>query len=217
METHILVLALGLGLTALLSWAAVARGDYTVEQITRPTFLLLLGGLAWALAEDAGSGSPDVSVALVVLVGLSLVLVGDLLLLTATEARYAFALLVLVLANVAWGWAVLSTHRTPGLPWWVLPVLLVIFLVHGRWGRDIVRFAGRQRGLVLLATLSQLVLALLAAWLGDLVVLLGAALALAGLTLLGHDRFVLERRWAPTQALVALNAGQVALVLGFLR
>lgn len=214
METHILVLALGLGLTALLSWAAVARGDHVVELITRPTFHVLLGGLAWSLAQGAVPGAPDVRV---VLVPLGLGLLADLLLITATGVRYAFALLVLLLMNAGWVWVVLSTDRVDGFPWWLLSALLVPALVHAQWGGDVVRYAGRQRGLVLLHTLSLVALLLVVAWQGDWVVILGGAMLLVGSTILGHDRFVLERRLAPALALIAWQAGQTLLVVGVFR
>jgi hypothetical protein len=87
-------------------------------------------------------------------------------------------------------------------------------VVHGRWGREIIRFAGRQRGSVFLHLLSLVGLVLVAAWQGDVVVLGGGALLLVSHLVLGYDRFCLERRWAPALVVVTYHAGLALLVVG---
>lgn len=210
-----MVLAVALAFTAVLNWVAVARGDQVVDLITRPTFLLLLIGLAWSLAAVPGAADGAAGRVLPpVITALGLSLVTDLLLLTATEQRYLVGLWTSLLAHVAWAWAVLSVPGQDGLPWWVLIAVPLIVVVHGRWGRDVIRFAGRQRGVVFLHLVSLVGLVLVAAWQGDGVILGGGALLLVSYLVLGHDRFCLERRWAPSLVRVAYHPALVLLVVG---
>lgn len=221
MTTHVLVLSVALGMTALVDWVAVARDDHTVERITKPTFALLLIGLAWSLGSDLPA-APVVSkvvspVVVPVLAALGLGLIADALLLTATTARYAIGLLVEMLANVAWVWALVGAQRSGGFPWWVPAALLALLVVHGAWGRHVVRYSGRQRGVVFLSLLVLVALVLVAAWLEDWVVLLGCGLLLVAYLVRGHDRFVLERRVAPFVAAATRELGQLLVVLGLFR
>lgn len=214
MDTHLLVLSAALGLTAVLNWVAVARGDHVVELITKPSFVLLLIGLAWALAADPVPGAPEL---MPVLTALGLGLVGDVLLLTATTARFLLGLVAFLVGHVAWIWAMLSAPRIGGFPWWLLAVGPLVLVLHGRFGRHVVRFAGRQRGAVFAYLLVLVALVVVAAWHGDVVVLAGCVLFLVSDLLLGHDRFVLERRWAPVQVMVTYQAAQLLIVAGLLR
>lgn len=215
MSTHLWVLSVALGVTALLNWVSVLRADFVLERITKPTFMLLLMALAWSL-DDQGreSVSPGLRV---VLVAVGLGLVGDVCLLTATRARFMGGLAAFLVAHVAYVWAILQSAGLPGLPWWALPLLPLLLFVHSRFGRDIVRAAGRERGAVLLYELALFVLVLTAGWKGDGLVVLGALLFVTSDTILGHDRFVLERRFAPLQTIVTYHAAQVLLVVGLLR
>jgi uncharacterized membrane protein YhhN len=216
-DTHVMVLVVALAFTAVLNWFAVARGDHVVDLITRPTFPVLLIGLAWSLA--AAPGAADGAAARVlpqVITALGLSLVTDLLLLTATEARYLLGQWTSLLAHAAWAWAIVSVPGRGGFPWWVVIAVPVLVVVHGRWGRDVIRFAGRQRGAVFLHLLSLVGLVLVSAWQGDGVVLGGCGLLLLSHLVLGHDRFCLERRWAPTLVMIAYHAGLVLLVVGLL-
>ena len=213
-DTHVMVLAVALAFTAVLNWVAVARGDHVVDLITRPTFLLLLGGLAWSIAAVPGAAEAAAGRVLPWVIGaLALSLVTDLLLLTATEARYVLGLSTSLLGHLAWGWAVLSAPRQGG-PWWVLAAVPLVVVLHGRWGRDVIRFAGRQRGVVFLHLMSLVGLVLVAAWQGDVLVLGGSTLLLVSWLVLGHDRFCLERRWAPALVMVTYHAALVLLVAG---
>lgn len=215
MSTHLWVLSVALGVTALLNWTSVLRGDFVVERITKPTFMLLMIGLAWSLdGEGRAGGSPRLRVILVA-VGLSLL--GDVLLLTATRVRFLCGLAAFLGAHVAYVWAIIETPGRAGLPWWVVPLVPVLLILHSRYGRDVVRAAGRERLPVLLYELTLLVLVLVAGWKGDWLVIAGALLFVASDTILGHDRFVLERRFAPIQTIVTYHAAQVLLVVGLLR
>ena len=212
-----MVLAVALAFTAVLNWFAVARGDHVVDLITRPTFPLLLIGLAWSLAALPGAAGDTAGRVLPpVIAALGLSLVTDLLFLTATEARYLLGLWTSLLANLAWSWAVVSAPGRGGLPWWVLAAIPFVVVVHARWGRDVIRFAGRQRGTVFLHLLSLAGLVLVGAWQGDVVVLGGSALLLVSHLVLGHDRFCLERRWAPALVVATYHAALALLVVGLL-
>ena len=91
-----MVLGVALAFTAVLNWFAVARGDHVVDLITRPTFPLLLIGLAWSLAALPGAaGAAAGTVLPQVVTALGLCLVTDLLFLTARwlqrrGARFVF-------------------------------------------------------------------------------------------------------------------------------
>ena len=214
MTTHVWVLSVALTVTALLSWGAVLRGDYELERVTRPTYVALVLGLAWSLSTEGPAADPSVSWPL--FGGLGLSLVGDALLLTATKVRFRLALVVFLLAHGAYGWAVLGLPGRPGLPWAVLPVVAVLLVLHGRVGRFVVRHSGRDRGLVLLSLTVLMALAVIAAAKGDWTVLAAVGLLLVADLVLGHDRFVLERRLAPVTALATHQVAQALLVLGLL-
>ena len=110
-----------------------------------------------------------------------------------------------------------SAPRVGGFPWWLLGVVPLVLMLHGRFGRDVVRFSGRLRGAVFCYLLALVALVVVAAWHGDPVVLLGCVLFLVWDLILGHDRFVLERRWAPVQVMVTYHAAQVLIVVGLFR
>ena len=213
--THLWVLVVALGVTALMSWGSVVRGDVVLERLSKPLYIVLLMGLAWSLhLEGAVPGSPRL---MPVLVALGCSLIGDVALLNATVGRFLVGLAAFLMAHVAYVWALLGTSGGGGFPWWVLLVVPVVVLVHARVGRDIVRHAGNQRVPVLLYQLSLVALLLVAAWQGDWVVLLGCALLAASDTVLGYDRFVLERRWAPLVVVVTYHLAQALIVVGLFR
>ncbi len=215
MSTHLWVLSVALGVTALLNWSSVLRSDVVVERITKPTFMLLMIGLAWSLdGEGRVDGAPSLRV---VLVALGLSLVGDVLLLNATRGRFLAGLAAFLATHVAYVWAILETPGRGGFPWWVVPLAPALLILHARFGRDIVVGAGPQRLPVLLYQLSLFALVLVAGWKGDWLVIAGAALFVGSDTILGHDRFVRERRFAPIQTIVTYHLAQVLLVFGLLR
>ena len=47
--THLWVLAVALGVTALINWSSVVRGDVLVERLTKPLVIVLLMGIAGSL------------------------------------------------------------------------------------------------------------------------------------------------------------------------
>jgi uncharacterized membrane protein YhhN len=213
--THLWVLAVALGVTALINWSSVVRGDVLVERLTKPLVIVLLMGMAWSLDwEGAVAGAPELAP---VLVALALSLVGDVALLNATATRFLVGLGSFLLAHVAYVWAILGTTGAGGFPWWLLLVVPALLALHATVGRDIVRHAGPQRGAVLLYQLALFALVLAAAWKGDPVVLLGCVLFLASDTVLGHDRFVRERRWAPLTVIVTYHLAQTLIVVGLFR
>ncbi len=215
MSTHLWVLSVALGVTALLNWSSVLRSDVVVERITKPTFMLLMIGLAWSLdGEGRVDGAPPLRV---LLVALGLSLVGDVLLLNATRGRFLTGLVVFLATHVAYVWAILETPGSGGFPWWVIPLVPALLILHARFGRAIVLGSGHQRLPVLLYQLSLIVLVLVAGWKGDWLVIAGAALFVGSDTILGHDRFVLERRFAPIQTIVTYHLAQVLLVVGLSR
>ncbi|MEO7130904.1 MAG: lysoplasmalogenase [Dermatophilaceae bacterium] len=215
MTTNVWVLSVALGVTALLNWGSVARGDRMIERITKPSFMVLLIGLAWSLhGEGRVSGAPTLPP---VMLALGLSLIGDVALLHSTARRFLLGLTAFLLAHIAWIWAVVQMQGPGGFPWWLLPAVPVLLVLHGRFGRHIVRHAGRHRVPVFLYQLVLVALVLVAAWRGDWVVLLGCFVFLVSDTILGHDRFVLERRWAPLQVMVTYHVAQVLIVIGLLR
>jgi uncharacterized membrane protein YhhN len=214
-ETHVWLLTVALGVTALLNLSAVAREDHTVERITKPTFMLLLTGLAWSLFTAAPP--PDAPQIVPLLAALGLSLLGDVFLLHSTVVRFRLGLLAFLAAHVAYVWTILDTPGPEAIPWLVLPTLLVLVFLYGRWGRHVVRFAGSDRGAVFVYLLALVVLAVVAAVKGDPVVLAGCLLFVVSDTVLGHDRFVLERRWAPVVVMLTYHAAQVLIVVGLLR
>jgi uncharacterized membrane protein YhhN len=213
--THIWVLAGAMAVTALLNYWAVARDDYVLERVAKPTVLMLLIGLAWAMhGEGRVDGAPSLQP---VLVALGLSLLGDIALLNATSVRFMLGLGAFLLAHVAWIVAILESGGAGGFPWLLLLVLPAMALMQARFGRFIVLHAGAQRVPVMLYLLTLVALVAVAAWRGDPIVVLGSFTFLVSDTLLGHDRFVLERRWAPLQVMVTYHLAQVLLVVGLLR
>ncbi|MER7074018.1 lysoplasmalogenase [Terrabacter sp. NPDC000476] len=215
MTTHLWVLAVALAVTAVFDWRSVLRGDVVVERVTKPLVVLLLMGLATSLYwEGHALDSPRL---LPVLVALGLSLVGDVALLHATEARFLVGLGAFLLAHVAYVIAIVETGGPDGFPWWLLAAVPALLLLHARVGRAIVRGASPDRGPVLLYELALSVLVLVAAWHGDWLVLLGAAVFAVSDAVLGHDRFVRERRWAPLTVIVTYHVAQTLVVVGLFR
>ena len=99
----------------------------------------------------------------------------------------------------------------------VLGVLALAALVQGRVGREIIRRSGNTRVVTFLREASLLVLALVAAWRGDVLVLVGILLFAAGHLIGAHDRFVRVRKFAPVQAMAAYHCGLALTVVALLR
>jgi uncharacterized membrane protein YhhN len=152
-----------------------------------------------------------------VLVALGFSLVGDVALLTATETRFLIGVGAFFAVHVAYVWAILETPTRPGVPWWLVAAVPGAVLLHRLFGRDIVRGSGPQRGPVFVYQLALIALLLVAAWKGDWLVLLGCLVFVVSDTVLGHDRFVHERRWAPLVVIVTYHVAQVLIVVGLFR
>ncbi|WP_156023243.1 lysoplasmalogenase [Terracoccus sp. 273MFTsu3.1] len=215
MTTHLWVTSVALGVTALINWGSVLRGDHLVERITKPLVVLLLMGLAWSLYwEGRVPGSPPL---LTVIVALAFCLVGDVALLHATETRFLVGLGAFLVAHLAYVWAILETVRAEGFPWPLLVAVPFLAVLHAKAGRDIVRHSGPQKGPVFVYQLVLFVLVLVAAGTGDWLLLLGCLVFVVSDTVLGHDRFVHERRWAPLTVIVTYHVAQTLIVVALYR
>lgn len=215
MTTHLWVIGTALGVTALINWRSVLRRDEVAERVSKPLVVLLLMGLAWSLHwEGAVPGSPPL---LPVVVALGCCLVGDVALLRATELRFLVGLGAFLLGHVAYVWAILETPRVDGFPWPLLVALPALVLLHATVGRDIVRHSGAQRVPVFVYQLVISALVLVAAWAGDWLLLLGCAVFVASDAVLGHDRFVHERRWAPLTVIVTYHLAQTLILVALFR
>jgi len=213
--THLWVTSVALGVTALINWGSVLRGDHVVERITKPLVVLLLMGLAWSLYwEGRVPGSPPL---LPVVVALAFCLLGDVALLHATETRFLVGLGAFLVAHLAYVWAILETVRAEGFPWPILVAVPFLAVLHAKAGRDIVRQAGPQKGPVFVYQLVLFVLVLVAAGTGDWLLLLGCMVFVVSDTVLGHDRFVHERRWAPLTVIVTYHVAQTLIVVALYR
>ena len=215
MTTHLWVTSVALGVTALINWGSVLRGDHLVERITKPLVVLLLMGLAWSLYwEGRVPGSPPL---LTVIVALAFCLIGDVALLHATETRFLVGLGAFLVAHLAYVWAILETVRAEGFPWPVLVAVPFLAVLHAKAGRDIVRHSGPQKGPVFVYQLVLFVLVLVAAGTGDWLLLLGCLVFVVSDTVLGYDRFVHERRWAPLTVIVTYHVAQTLIVVALYR
>jgi uncharacterized membrane protein YhhN len=213
--THLWVISVALGVTALINWRSVLRGDPVVERLTKPLVVLLLMGLAWSLhGEGRLPGSPPL---LPVVVALAFCLVGDVALLRATAARFLVGLAAFLAAHVAYVRAILETPGVGGFPWPLLLAVPALVLLHAKVGRHIVRHAGAQRVPVFAYQLVLTTLVLVAAWKGDWLLLLGCAVFAVSDAVLGHDRFVHERRWAPLAVIVTYHVAQALIVVALFR
>jgi len=143
--------------------------------------------------------------------------VGDVALLRATETRFLVGLGAFLLAHVAYIWAILETPGVDGFPWPLVAAVPALVLLHAKVGRDIVRHAGAQRVPVFVYQLVISALVLVAAWKGDWLLLAGCAVFVASDAVLGHDRFVHERRWAPLTVIVTYHVAQVLIVVALFR
>lgn len=215
MTTHLWVLSVALAVTALINWRSVLLGEQVVERVTKPLVVVLLLGLAWSLfLEGRVPGSPPL---LPVLVALGLCLVGDVALLDSTETRFLVGLGAFLLAHVAYIWAILETTAADGFPWLLLVAVSAVVLLHAKVGRDIVRHSGAQKVPVLVYQLVLSALLLVAAARGDWLLLLGCAVFVTSDAVLGHDRFVRERRWAPLTVIVTYHLAQTLIVVALFR
>ena len=173
-------------------------------------------GLAWSLYwEGRVPGSPPL---LPVLVALAFCLVGDVALLHATETRFLVGLGAFLVGprRLRLG-DPRDARGSDGFPWPLLVAVPALVLLHAKVGRDIVRHSGPQRGPVFVYQLVLFALVLVAAWKGDWLLLLGCAVFVASDTVLGHDRFVHERRWAPLTVIVTYHVAQTLIVVALFR
>ena len=215
MTTHLWVLGVALAVTAVTNWRSVLRGEQVVERVTKPLVVVLLMAVAWSLHwEGRVPGSPEL---LPVVVALALCLVGDVALLDSTETRFLVGLGAFLLAHVAYIWAIVGMAPAGGFPWLLLVAAPAVGLLHAKVGRDIVRHSGEQKVPVLVYQLVLSALLLVAAWSGDWLLLLGCAVFVTSDAVLGHDRFVQARRWAPVTVIVTYHLAQALIVVALFR
>ncbi|GAB3884155.1 lysoplasmalogenase family protein [Terrabacter terrigena] len=215
MTTHLWVLSVALAVTAAINWSSVRRADQLLERVTKPLVVVLLMGVAWSLyGEGRVPGSPGL---LPVLVALVLCLVGDVALLDSTETRFLVGLGAFLLAHVAYIWAILGTTPADGFAWLLLLAAPAVVLLHAKLGRDIVRHSGAQKVPVLVYQLVLSALLLVAASRGDWLLLLGCAVFVTSDAVLGHDRFVQARGWAPLTVIVSYHVAQALIVVALFR
>jgi uncharacterized membrane protein YhhN len=213
--THLWVLGVALAVTAVTNWRSVLRGEQVVERVTKPLVVVLLMAVAWSLHwEGRVPGSPEL---LPVVVALALCLVGDVALLDSTETRFLVGLGAFLLAHVAYIWAIVGMAPPGGFPWLLLVAAPAVVLLHAKVGRDIVRHSGEQKVPVLVYQLVLSALLLVAAWSGDWLLLLGCAVFVTSDAVLGHDRFVQARGWAPVTVIVTYHLAQALIVVALFR
>ncbi|MFM6849673.1 MAG: lysoplasmalogenase [Terrabacter sp.] len=215
MTTHLWVLGVALAVTAAINWRSVLRGEQVVERVTKPLVVLLLMAVAWSLDwEGRVPGSPAL---LPVVVALALCLLGDVALLDSTETRFLVGLAAFLLGHVAYTWAILGMTPAGGFPWLLLVAVPAVVWLHAKVGRDIVRHSGEQKVPVLVYQLVLSALLLVAASRGDWLLLLGCAVFVTSDAVLGHDRFVQARRWAPLTVIVTYHVAQTLIVVALFR
>jgi uncharacterized membrane protein YhhN len=213
--THLWVISVALGVIALINWRSVMRGEQVFERVTKPLVVVLLVGLAWSLSwEGRVAGSPPL---LPVIVALGLCLVGDVALLDSTETRFLVGLGAFLLAHIAYVWTILETPAAEVFPWLLLVAVPAVVLLHAMVGRDIVRHSGAQKVPVLVYQLVLSALLLVAASRGDWLLLLGCAVFVTSDAVLGHDRFVRQRSWAPLTVIVTYHLAQTLIVVALFR
>ena len=213
--TPLWALTVALAATAVTNWRSVLHGDRALERVTKPLVVVLLMALAWSLwADGRVPGAPSIAP---VMVALALCLTGDVALLDSTETRFLVGLGAFLLGHVAYVWAVLETPTPAGFPWLLLLAVPAVVVLLATAGRDIVRHSGDQKVPVVVYQLVLCALLIVAAAHGDWLLLLGCAVFVTSDAVLGHNRFVQERRWAPVAVIVTYHVAQALIVVALLR
>jgi uncharacterized membrane protein YhhN len=190
------------------NWVAVARDHRVGIYVCKPATLVAL--VAAALALDPAHS--DVRAWFVVALALSLA--GDVLLMLPRDAFVA-GLAAFLLAHLAY--AVGLNLHTEGIWLLAVPVFVAAALVGGRLVDGI-----RARGepamvgpvVAYVLVISVMVASALAS--GSWVAAAGAVLFMASDALIGQNRFVTPRPWAPVAIMVTYHLGQALLVLSLL-
>ena len=215
MTTPLWLLGAALVATAAVNWRSVLRAEQAVESITKPLVVVLLMALAWMLHQQGRvEGAPAL---LPVLVALVLCLVGDVALLESTETRFLVGLGAFLLAHLAYIWAILGVTPAAGFPWLLLVAVPAVVLLLAKVGREIVSHSGEQKVPVLVYQLVLCTMLLVAASRGDWLLLLGCGVFVTSDAVLGHNRFVRARPWAPLTVIVTYHLAQALIVVALFR
>ncbi len=210
MNVYAWVLLAAYGLTAVVDWLAVARGQRDLESVAKPAVIAVLGLLAWLLRAD----SVSYGVALLVALGLSLL--GDVLLLSDSQRRFHAGLVAFLLAHLAYIVAIL---RLPGPgPIWPgvgLVTLAGVLAIWWFWPRLRADWLGQAP--VLLYAVVVVAMTALAWASGHLVLAVGATLFLLSDLSIGWLRFGGSLPGDRVPTMVTYHLAQLLLVLGLLR
>ncbi len=196
---------------AVADWGAVATRRSGVEQLAKPTAVVLLLAFAWLLHAD------QVLAGRWLLGALALCLLGDVLLLARSDRAFGWGLGAFLLAHLAFLAVVVTMpHRDP--VW--LGVALTLAVVGVAVWRVLWPLARRAVGEGAPPTAYALVLGAfvaLAWWSGNLLVAVGASLVLLGDAVLAGDRFWRPWSGSGVAVMVSYHLALAALVLGVLR
>ena len=203
------------GVSAVLDWWALWRGQRVVEKIAKPGAMLALIGVVIA---SRGLGDPSIMFLLLALV---LCLAGDVLLLAEGDGRFLAGLSAFLLGHLAY--AVLFLHLGLAAGWWALAAVVGLLGLLS-FGVRIIRAAfgtegpaGAGLGVGVTAYIAVIcVMAVLGWWTGHVWIGLGASIFVVSDTILGWNKFVRALPWGPVAVMVTYLAAQALLVIGVL-
>lgn len=191
------------------NWIAVAREAQGAIYVCKPAALALLIGVALTIDPTHADTRNWFAVALM------FSLLGDVFLMLPRDA-FVLGLGAFLLGHVAY---VIGLNLHSEDLWYLaIPVLLVALALGARLVRGLRR--GGHRSLVppviaYVIVISAMVASALAS--GNALAAVGAALFMASDALIGEQRFVHPRAWAPVAIMVTYHLGQAGLVLSLVR
>ena len=203
------------GVSAVLDWWALWRGQRVVEKIAKPGAMLALIGVV-----IASRGLGDTSIRLLLL-ALVLCLAGDVLLLGEGDGRFLAGLSAFLLGHLAY--AVLFLHLGLASGWWAVAAgagLLGLLsfgvrIIRAAFGTE--GPAGAGLGVGVTAYIAVIcVMAVLGWWTGNVWLGVGASVFVVSDTILGWNKFVRALPWGPVAVMVTYLAAQALLVIGVL-
>lgn len=215
MDPAAIALLVAAGAAALVDWWAVAGDRFQVESAAKPLTMALLVGVA------ATTGSPSMSVRVLLVAGALFGVVGDVALLGATEARFMVGLAAFAAGHLGYTAAALRVGMST---WALVGVAVMAMLLAYRFATRIVPGARREGGPVLAgavvfygAVISAMVVAAWgvasgggAAWLAGV----GAVLFAISDWVLGHTRFAGPLPGGRLAVMVPYHTGQAMLLVG---
>lgn len=194
------------GVVAVADWVAVARGDKRLEYACKPLTMVALAGAAVALVPVSPAQRPWFVAAL------AFGCAGDVFLMLPRD-RFVPGLAAFLVGHLCYV-AGFVARGLPGGPWVLLAVLVVPVAVAILRG---VRSRPQLRAPV--AVYMVVIVAMLASALASRVLLaaVGALLFVLSDALIGFQRFVRPRAWAPLAIIVTYHVGQGLLVASLTR